>query len=126
MIMDSQSCNGGLIGSLNRVSESMKSALKNRAELATLELKEEKSRLISAAVWGGIFIFAALMALVSITFTLLFYFWNQKLYVAIGLSAFCLIGALVAFILVKRRLKTPMPFAETIAQFKKDRAWLRG
>lgn len=124
--MNSQNCNGGLFGSIRRVSDAAMSIFKNRAELAVLELKEEKSRLISAAVWGGIFIFASIMAIIAISATLLFYFWDQKLYVAIGLLAFSLIGTGVAFFIVKKRLKTPSPFAETIAQFKKDRAWLHG
>lgn len=123
--MEFPNCNGGLMGSLRRVSDSAMSILKNRGELAALELKEEKSRLISSAIWAGIFIFSSVMAVISIFCTLLFYFWDQKLSVAIGFAAFCLVGALTAFFLLKRRLKTPMPFAESIAQFKKDRAWLQ-
>lgn len=124
--MEAENCNGGLMNSLRRASDSAMSIFKNRAELAMLELKEEKSRLIGAAVWGGVFIFASIMAVIAIAFTLLYYFWEQKLNVSIGLLAFCVVGALVAFFLIKRRLKTPKPFAETIAQFKKDRAWLQG
>jgi uncharacterized membrane protein YqjE len=125
-MMDFQNSNGGLMGSLHRVSDAVMSLCKNRAELATVELKEEKSRLVTAAVWAGIFVFSSIMAIIAISCTLLFYFWDQRLNIAIGLLAFSLLGAIVAFFLVKRRLKTPMPFAETIAQFKKDRAWLQG
>lgn len=118
--------NGSPLSSLRRVSDSAISLLENRGELAVLELKEEKARLISAAVWGGVFIFSGLMAIVAISCTLLFFFWDQKLFVAIGLLAFYLIGTIAAFFFLKRRLKTPLPFSETIAQFKKDRAWLKG
>jgi len=102
------------------------SIVKNRVELATLELKEEKSRLISAVVWGGVFLFSSFMAVIAIACTALFVFWEQRLYVAIGLLVFCIVGALIGFFLVKKGVKAPTPFAETIAQFKKDRAWLRG
>jgi uncharacterized membrane protein YqjE len=125
-MMDFKNLCGGLMSSLRGVSDAAMSICKNRAELAALEMQEEKSRLISSAVWGGVFIFSSIMAVIAISWTLLFFFWEQKLNVAIGLLAFCLIGAIVAFVLVKRRLKTPKPFAETIAQFKKDRAWLQG
>ena len=125
-MIDFQNSDGGLIGSIRRVCGSVTSIFKNRAELAALEMKEEKSRLIAAAVWGGIFIFSSFLAIIAIAFTLLFAFWEQRLYVAIGFLVFCVIGAMIAFLLVKRRLKTPMPFAESIAQFKKDRAWLQG
>ena len=124
--MDFQTNNGGLFDVMRRVFGTGLSIVRNRVELGALELKEEKSRLISSAVCGGIFIISSFMAFISIICTLLFLFWEQRLFVAIGLLAFCFIGALVAFLLVKRRLRTPTPFAETIAQFKKDRAWLQG
>ncbi len=124
--MDSDNSIGGLLGSLRRVYDTSVLILKNRVELATIELKEEKSRLISAAIWCGVFLFSSVMALIAITFTFLFLFWEERLYVAIGLLAFCLIGGLTAFLIVKKRLGAPKPFSETIAQFKKDRAWLHG
>jgi uncharacterized membrane protein YqjE len=66
------------------------------------------------------------MAVIAIACTLLFLFWEQRLYVAIGLLVFCLIAALTGFLSVKKGIKKPLPFSETIAQFKKDRACLRG
>ena len=126
MIIDFQAGSGGLFGTMRRVFGTGLSIVKNRVELAALEVKEEKSRIISSAIWGAVFIFSSLMAFISITCSILFVFWEQRLVVAGGLLAFCLLGSLVAFLLVKRRLKTPKPFAETIAQFKKDRSWLQG
>ena len=64
------------------------SIVKNRAELAALEMKEEKSRLISAGVWGAIFVFSSFMAVIAIMCTILFLFWEQRLYVAIGVWLF--------------------------------------
>ncbi|MEO7297008.1 MAG: phage holin family protein [Verrucomicrobiota bacterium] len=116
---------GGLFASLRRVTDTGVEMVKNRLELATLELKEEKSRMISAAIWGGIFIFSSFMAIIASACTFLFIFWEQRLYVALGLLAFCLLGALTAFLSVKKKTKSPAPFAETISQLKKDRAWLQ-
>lgn len=123
--MDLQTNSGGLFGSLRRVWDTSASIIKNRAELAALELKEEKSRLVSTAIWGGVFVFSSFMAVITIACTLLFLFWEQRLFVAIGLLVFCVIGALAAFLLVKGKIKAPKPFADTIAQLKKDRAWLQ-
>jgi uncharacterized membrane protein YqjE len=125
-MMDFQTNFGGLLGTLRRMLDTGVSTVKNRVELAVLELKEEKSNLISAAVWSAVFIFSTLMAIIAVTCTLFFLFWEQRLFVAIGLFGFCFIGAIVGFFILKQRLKTPKPFGETIAQFKKDRAWLQG
>lgn len=121
-----QSDVGGLMGSVRRACDTGASIVRNRVELLTLELKEEKSRVVSAAVWGAVFVVSSFMALIAMTGTLLILFWEQRLYVAIGLLALCVIGAVTAFFLIKGGVKEPKPFAETIAQLKKDRAWLRG
>ena len=123
--MNLQSNFGGLMDSARRVWITSTSMVKNRAELAMIELQEEKSRLISAAIWGGVFAFSSFMAVIAIAFTLLFKFWDQRLYVAGALLAFCLMGAFVAFLFLKKRIKSSVPFTETIAQLKKDRAWLQ-
>lgn len=120
-----QSDFGGLFSSARRVYDTTILIIKNRVELAGLELKEEKSRLVSATIWGGVFVVSSFMAVIAIASTMLFLFWEQKLYVAIGLLCFCVVAALVAFFLLKGKIKAPKPFAETIAQFKKDRAWLQ-
>ena len=124
--MGLQSDFGGLFSSLRRVCDTGISIAKNRLELASLELKEEKARLTSAAVWGGVFVVSTLMAIIAIACTLLFLFWEQKQFVALGFLGFCVMGALIAFLLVRGKVKGPKPFAETIAQLKKDRGWLRG
>jgi uncharacterized membrane protein YqjE len=125
-MIDFQTSCGGLLGSLRHVFDTGASIVKNRIELAALELKEEKSHLLSAAVWSAIFLFSSFLAVIAVTCTLFFLFWEQRLFVASGLLTFCFVGAIVAFLILKRRLKTPKPFGETIAQFKKDRAWLKG
>jgi uncharacterized membrane protein YqjE len=125
-MMDINSNFGGLLASARRALDTSISMLKNRVELATIELKEEKSRLTSVAIWGGVFVFSSFMAVIAITCTTLFVFWEQRVWVAVGLLAFCLIFTVAAILILRGRLKSPMPFAETIAQLKKDRAWLQG
>ena len=105
---------GSLIGSMRRVIDTVASMLKNRVELAKVEANEEKMRLASAAIWGGIFLFASFMAFISIAITLCFIFWEYRLYVAAGLFVFCLIGAVSVLLVIKARLKPLDPVAESI------------
>ncbi len=124
-MIDLESIFGGLFASARRALDTSISMVKNRIELATIELKEEKSRLVSVAIWGALCIFSSFMAVIAISCTVLFLLWEQRLWVAVGLLAFCIIGALAAFLFLRGHLTAPLPFSETIAQFKKDRAWLQ-
>lgn len=114
-----------LLGSLRRTWNTGASILKNRAELAAIEWKEEQFRVVSGAIWGGVFLFSSFMAIMTIACTFLFIFWEHKLSVAVGFLIFCLIGILAAYLLRRKSIQTPS-FTETLQQFKKDRTWLHG
>ena len=114
----------GLFSSLRRLGGTAMSILQNRLELITIELKEEKQRAVSLAIWAASLIFLGFMAIVSLMFTLTFLFWEQRLAVLGGFCGFFIVGAIVAFAMMKKKLKTP-PFAETVAQLKKEREWLQ-
>lgn len=123
--MDFRNNFGDLIGSVLRTWETAVSIFKNRVELAAVELEEEKARLLVGTMWGGVFILASFMAVIAIVSAVLFFFWEQRLGVAIGLFAFCAIGCLTAFLFLKKKMKARECFTESIAQLKKDRAWLQ-
>jgi uncharacterized membrane protein YqjE len=123
----SQTNGVGLFGSLRRLGETALSILQNRLELVAVELREEKSRAISVLVWGAAVIFLGIMFFVVGTFTVAFWFWDNPDLVRkilLGFTGFYLIGAIAAFLMVKSKIKHPLPFNETISQLKKDRAWL--
>lgn len=115
----------GLFGSVRRLGATAAGILQNRLELITLELKEEKARAISLGISAAAAIFMGFMTIVALMFTLTFLFWDQRVAVMGGFCGFFLVGALVSFFMLKSKLKTP-PFAETVAQLKKDREWLQG
>lgn len=114
----------GIFGAVRRFAETGLGIVQNRMELLAVELREEKSRLISVAVWAGAMVLLGFLSLVAIMFTLTLIFWEQRIAVMGGFCGFFVVGTLVAFFLMKSKLKTP-PFSETISQLKKDREWLQ-
>lgn len=114
----------GILPALRRFGSTAVAILQNRLELITIELKEEKTRAVSLVIWGASLAFLGFLGLVALMFTLAFIFWEQRVAVMGGFCAFFFVAAMGSFFMLKKNLKTP-PFAETIAQLKKDREWLQ-
>ncbi|MDB6017636.1 MAG: hypothetical protein JWR19_2125 [Pedosphaera sp.] len=102
------------------------SALQNRGELIQVELQEEKNRIIEMIIWGATVCFLALMFLVVFTATLILLFPEHlRVYAAGGFSLLYLVGAVLALLNLKALVKSAsLPFADTVAEVKKDREWL--
>jgi uncharacterized membrane protein YqjE len=116
---------GALVVSMRNMMEAVLALVHNRVELASVELREEKSRLMSMVVCGALGVFLAFMTVVVLTFAVVVAFWENALMVLIGFALFYFLGALIAFLLFRSRVKAPPPFSETIDQIRKDREWLR-
>ena len=112
-----------ILGSLRRMAETGLAVVQNRLELLAVELREEKTRLVSIAVWSGAMVLLGFLALVAIMFTLTLVFWEQRIAVMAGFCGFFIVATLVSFFMLRSKFKAP-PFAETISQLKKDREWL--
>jgi len=118
---------GGWLDSVARIVRSLTALAQNRFELFTVELQEEKLRLLKMLVW---LVLAATLGvagvLVAIT-TLAFWLWASVGYVGlIGLSVATLTVAGGILWTVRRRLQTgPPPFAQTVDEFRKDTECLR-
>lgn len=119
---DESSQTRGVLGAAGSFVASVIGLVKNRLELFSLELKEEKLRLVQLIIWSAATVFAALMALVSASFAVVYAFWSTALLQALlGLTLFYL----VVFGAVLWRLRRcftgqPKPFASTLAEFEKD------
>lgn len=99
-------------------------ALENRAELAMLELQQEKSRLTSLLIFGLGALFLGLLFLVLLTATIIFIFPAElRLYAAAGFTVLYLGGTIWAALSLKSLLKKE-PFPETLRQFKRDQELL--
>lgn len=114
----------GLLGSFRTLSDSLLATVQDRLELFSVELQEEKFRLIRIFIWISTAIFTGMMALAFASLTLVYLFWESaRLAVLGGLTAFYA-GALVVIIVTFRRFlaRQPSPFAATLQEIGEDRA----
>ena len=117
---------GRPLESLRRTLRNLQALLAGRLELASLELTEEKYRLISLLLLvHGVWVFATL-ALIFTTLTVVVLTWDSpaRTWVLPGFAVLYLGGALWAFGRLRHRLRNdPPPFSGTVDEFKKDREW---
>jgi len=99
----------------------------DRVELFSLELQEEKFRLIRILLWVGAAFFAGLMALLLGSLTLVYLFWDSaRLAVLGGLTAFYGVTFLTLVLTLRRFLARQLrPFAGTLQELAADRACIR-
>jgi len=117
----------GLLNSLRSLGDGLLAMAHDRLELFSLELQEEKYRLILTFVWITAAVFMGMMAIAFASLTLVYLFWESaRLMVLAGLTVFYA-GALVAIILALRRFlaRQPSPFAATRGELDKDRTCIR-
>ncbi len=93
-------------------------------ESLVVELQQERGRLFELLAWVVALLFFSVMATLLATAIIIFLIpEDYRLYAAAGFTLFYLAGALWSAFIVHRFL-TRVPFPETVAQVKKDRAWL--
>jgi uncharacterized membrane protein YqjE len=114
---------GGLKAALARLAESALGAFRTRAELATVELVEERERLVlRLSLLAGGLLLIAFAALFAGAFVIVL-FWNTHRLRAIALVAvaYLAIGALLVAKAKSIGRAAPTPFAATLAELEKDR-----
>jgi uncharacterized membrane protein YqjE len=114
----------GLAKLLGRMGGLALKTLQNRAELAAVELQEERlqlARLLMQAV--GLVFLGTLGALLLSAVVIFLFPENLRIYVAAALGLLYLVGAVVAWSGLRSDLDR-VPFNESIEQVKKDRVWL--
>lgn len=117
----------GFLSSLRSLGDGLLATVQDRLELFSVELQEEKFRLIQTFVWISAAIFAGMMAITFASLTLVYLFWESaRLAVLGGLTVFYA-GALVAIIIAFRRFiaRQPSPFAATRQEITEDRTCIR-
>ena len=117
---------GGIFSSAKRLASRLLGMVETRVELFSLELQEEKLRLIQILIWASAAVFLMSTALILLTGLVLLMCWQDPFNRLIALAVMCLLyfaGAIGAALALTRQLKREaMPFAETLGQLKKDRA----
>lgn len=117
----------GFLDSLRGLGANLLGTVHDRVELFTVELHEEKVRLIQILLWIGAIAFAAVLAVTFTSLMLVYLFWDSaRLAVLGGLAGFYL-AALVASALAFRRYlaRQPRPFDATLQELREDRACMR-
>jgi uncharacterized membrane protein YqjE len=117
----------GFLSSLRSLGDGLLATVHDRLELFSVELQEEKFRLIQTFVWISAAIFAGMMAITFASLTLVYLFWESaRLAVLGGLTVFYA-GALVAIIISLRRFiaRQPSPFSATRQEITEDRTCIR-
>ena len=112
---------GTLLGGISRTGIG---CLQNRGELLALEWQEEKAHVAELLIWTVAALFTAVMTALMLTATIIFLFppaW--RVYALAGFTLLYLIGGIVTFSSLKKRLKH-QPFEESLNQVKKDALWL--
>jgi uncharacterized membrane protein YqjE len=115
----------GLIDSVKRVGESALALLHNRLQLFSVELQEEKLRVIQAVLWlctGVILIFLGLAMAVGTVAMLVHACWGVM--GLAGLTALLIVvGAIVLAVMWNRLKASGSPFSGTLQELKKDSEW---
>lgn len=117
----------GWLHSLRRMGDSVLGLAQSRFELFTVELQEEKLRALNLVVWLVVAITLGVAGLLVGLGALAIWLWSVAGYFGlIGLMLAALAAAAGVLWGIRRRIRTgPAPFAETLAEFRKDRECLR-
>ncbi|MDB6169951.1 MAG: hypothetical protein JWM88_2815 [Verrucomicrobia bacterium] len=117
----------GFVRSFRVLGDGLLGMLQDRLQLLSVELHEEKFRLIQIFIWISAAVFSAMMAVTFASLTLVYLFWeNARLAALVGLTVLYS-AALVTIIVSFRRYlaRQPRPFAATLNEIGEDRACIR-
>jgi uncharacterized membrane protein YqjE len=117
----------GFIGSIRGLAEGVIGSVHDRLELFSVELHEEKHRLVQLVIWISALVVLALLAIVFASLALVVVFWETaRVAVVLSLAGGYLIGAVAVAFGFKRFLaRQTKPFAGTLAELREDRACIR-
>ena len=117
----------GFLSSLRTLGDGLLGTVQDRLELFSVELQEEKFRLIQTFIWISAAVFAGMMAITFASLTLVYLFWESARLAVLGGLTLLYAGALVAIVVSFRRFiaRQPHPFAATRQELGEDRACIR-
>lgn len=117
----------GYLQTLRAFGDGLLAGAQHRLELFSVELQEEKFRLIQIFIWISAAVFTGLMATTFASLTLVYLFWTSARLAVLGGLALFYAGALLAIILGFRRYLARQvgPFAATLEEIREDRACIQ-
>lgn len=119
---DPRTEDSGLLASIRRFFVSLLGLAQNRLELFAVEFQAERLRLLDRLFWLAIALAVGLIGLILATVTLALFLWQTTGFLGlVGLAALFLVVSGVLLLRLRNQLRdAPLPFSETIAEFKKD------
>jgi uncharacterized membrane protein YqjE len=116
----------GILESLRKLGRTGVAVLENRLELLSVEVEEQKVRLVKVLVLAGTAVFLGNTAVLAISATIVLLAAERaRVAVLIGLSVVYVLTALWAFLALRKELRSaPRPFQDTVSELKKDGEWL--
>lgn len=117
----------GWMEALRRSGDSLLGLMQSRLELFAVELQEEKLRAINLFIWLSVALALGMAGVLVVVAALALFLWQTAGYLGlIGLALLTLAGAAGLLWWLRRQLQTGRtPFGTTVAEFNKDREWLR-
>lgn len=117
----------GLLGSLRALADGLLESAHDRLELLTIELHEEKYRLIQIFIWISAIVFFSMLATVFASMALVVLLWEtSRVAVVCSLAAVYVVAAIAAMIGFRRCLKRqPRPFEGSLRELREDRECIR-
>ena len=121
------SASPGIMGSFRTLGDGLIASVQDRLELFSVELQEEKFRLIQTILWISAAVFAGMMTVMFASLTVVYLFWESARLAVLGgltvLYATTLLATVIAF---RRYLaRQPSPFAASLQEIGEDRACIQ-
>ena len=117
----------GLVESLRSLGDGLIASVQDRLGLFSVEMQEEKFRLIQTFFWISAAVFTAMMTVLFASLTLVYLCWESARLAALGGLTLLYAGGLVTILVTFRRYlaRQPAPFAATLEEIGEDRACIR-
>jgi uncharacterized membrane protein YqjE len=117
----------GFLASFRALGDGLAASLQDRLELLSLEMQEEKFRLIQTFIWISAAVFTGIMALAFASLTLVYLCPPGARLAALGGLTLFYAAALAVIIVTFRRYlaRQPKPFAATLHELGEDRACIQ-
>ena len=114
----------GILASLRILGYGFLATLEDRVGLVSVELQEEKYRLIQTFFWISAILFSAVMAITFASLTLVYIFWDSARLAVLGGLTILYAAALVSIIVAFRRYLARQPelLGATLQELRHDRA----
>ena len=114
----------GLVHLLRRLASTGVGALRNRLEIFSIELQEERIRIAALLIYATGLVFMAVCGTLMLVATIILLLpADARIYAAGGVTLLFWIGVITLFFALKNLLQKPA-FPETVAQVQKDSEWL--